>query len=246
MMASEEQPAADPQRDAPPRQALELTTEETWQLLTGVSLGRVVFTIKAMPAMRRVNHLVDGETIIIRSHLGTAIVGHAAEGGAVVCYEADDLDPVRHTGGASSRPAPQIRRSARLTGRPVSHVATHADSGIRLIAERAVGCGHHPRALLLHEAYRGATAEQVAAKHTVSDPWPASGSTPAACSTRSAEHAPEDNARTPAGVDAAVLAGTTIILGAGAAPKGAPMIAQGSAQTQHAVRKLWEPTGNNG
>ena len=81
-----------------PRQALNLTEEESWQLLGGVSLGRVVFTMKAMPAIRPVNHLVDEKTIIIRSHLGAAIVSHAADDGAVVCYEADELDPVRHTG----------------------------------------------------------------------------------------------------------------------------------------------------
>jgi hypothetical protein len=81
------------------RQAVELTVAESWRLLGSVSLGRVVFTMKAMPAIRPVNHLVDDETIIIRSHLGAAIVGRAAAGdGAVVCYEADDLDPVRHTG----------------------------------------------------------------------------------------------------------------------------------------------------
>jgi hypothetical protein len=81
-----------------PRQALDLTEEESWQLLGGVSLGRVVFTMNAMPAIRPVNHLVDEKAIIIRSHLGAAIVSHAAGDGAVVCYEADDLDPVRHTG----------------------------------------------------------------------------------------------------------------------------------------------------
>jgi hypothetical protein len=81
------------------RQTVELTVAESWQLLGSVSLGRVVFTMKAMPAIRPVNHLIDDETIIIRSHLGAAITGHAAAGdGAVVCYEADDLDPVRHTG----------------------------------------------------------------------------------------------------------------------------------------------------
>jgi hypothetical protein len=81
------------------RQTVELTVAESWQLLGSVSLGRVVFTMKAMPAIRPVNHLIDDETIIIRSHLGAAITGRAAAGdGAVVCYEADDLDPVRHTG----------------------------------------------------------------------------------------------------------------------------------------------------
>jgi nitroimidazol reductase NimA-like FMN-containing flavoprotein (pyridoxamine 5'-phosphate oxidase superfamily) len=81
-----------------PRQALDLTEDESWQLLSSVSLGRVVFTMNALPAIRPVNHLTDGKTIIIRSHFGAAIVAHAADGGAVVCYEADELDPVRHTG----------------------------------------------------------------------------------------------------------------------------------------------------
>lgn len=82
-----------------PRQTVELTEEESWQLLAGVSLGRIVFTQHAMPAICPVNHLVDDQTIIIRSHLGAAIVLRAAaEDGAVVCYEADDIDPVRHTG----------------------------------------------------------------------------------------------------------------------------------------------------
>ena len=82
-----------------PRQAVELTEGECWQLLRSVSLGRVVFTHRAMPAIRPVNHLVDGRTIIVRSHLGAVIVSRAAAAdGTVVCYEADDLDPVRHTG----------------------------------------------------------------------------------------------------------------------------------------------------
>jgi nitroimidazol reductase NimA-like FMN-containing flavoprotein (pyridoxamine 5'-phosphate oxidase superfamily) len=69
------------------------------QLLASVSLGRIVFTQRAMPAIRPVNHLVDDETIIIRSHLSAAIVARASAGeGTVVCYEADDLDPVRQTG----------------------------------------------------------------------------------------------------------------------------------------------------
>jgi nitroimidazol reductase NimA-like FMN-containing flavoprotein (pyridoxamine 5'-phosphate oxidase superfamily) len=81
-----------------PRQTLELTEDECWQLLGGVGMGRVVFTMRAMPAIRPVNHLTDGKTIIIRSHLGSAITAHASGDGTVVCYEADDLDPVRHTG----------------------------------------------------------------------------------------------------------------------------------------------------
>lgn len=84
-----------------PRQALELTEGECWQLLKSTSLGRIVFTHHAMPAIRPVNHLVDGQNIVFRSHLGAAIVSRTGAGagdGTVVCYEADDLDATRHTG----------------------------------------------------------------------------------------------------------------------------------------------------
>ena len=79
------------------REAIELTEGECWQLLGSVSLGRVVFTHHAMPAIRPVNHVVDDQRIIVRSHLGAAITSRA-DAGSVVCYEADDLDPVRHIG----------------------------------------------------------------------------------------------------------------------------------------------------
>lgn len=88
-----------------PRQGIELTEGECWRLLASVSIGRVVFTQRAMPAIRPVNHLIDGRKIIIRTHNGAAITSRALEGttggrqqGSVVSYEADDLDPVRHTG----------------------------------------------------------------------------------------------------------------------------------------------------
>jgi hypothetical protein len=92
--------------ESPPitrRQSIELTESECWQLLASVSIGRVVFTQRAMPAIRPVNHLVDGRMIIIRTHLGAAIASRATDGrpeprGSVVCYEADDLDPARRTG----------------------------------------------------------------------------------------------------------------------------------------------------
>ncbi len=94
--------AGDEQDPAPvmrPRQAVELARAECWRLLRSVSVGRIVFTLHALPAIRPVNHLVDGETIFVRSHLGSAIVTRTrADEGAVVCYEADELDPVQHTG----------------------------------------------------------------------------------------------------------------------------------------------------
>jgi hypothetical protein len=91
---------------ARPRPVIELTEGECWRLLAGAPLGRVVFTHRAMPAIRPVNHIVDGRTIIIRTGAGAAVAsrargdgpGDGQAAGSVVCYEADELDPVRHTG----------------------------------------------------------------------------------------------------------------------------------------------------
>lgn len=91
--------AGDKQTGAGIRRTEELTAAECWRLLAGTSLGRIVFTRMALPAIRPVNHLVEDRTIIIRSHMGAAIVYRAASGGGtVVCYEADELDPVARTG----------------------------------------------------------------------------------------------------------------------------------------------------
>jgi nitroimidazol reductase NimA-like FMN-containing flavoprotein (pyridoxamine 5'-phosphate oxidase superfamily) len=66
-------------------------------LLGSVPFGRVVFTQRALPAIRPVNHIVDGARIVIRSSLGSGITGTAG-GGTVVAYEADAIDPHSRTG----------------------------------------------------------------------------------------------------------------------------------------------------
>ncbi|RDH80148.1 pyridoxamine 5'-phosphate oxidase family protein [Mycolicibacterium moriokaense] len=74
---------------------------EAMRLLASVEYGRVVFTLNALPAVRPVNHLVDGDRIVIRTRLGAAIsaaVRSAANDAVVVAYEADDFDPDRRTG----------------------------------------------------------------------------------------------------------------------------------------------------
>ena len=50
-----------------------LPRAESLRLLSTVSLGRLVFTHLALPAIRPVNHAVAGDQIIIRAYLGTAI-----------------------------------------------------------------------------------------------------------------------------------------------------------------------------
>ncbi|WP_173864800.1 pyridoxamine 5'-phosphate oxidase family protein [Streptomyces roseifaciens] len=97
---------------APPRHRVELSRAESLRLLGSVSLGRVVFTRRALPAIRPVNHVVDGGNVVIRTHEGAALAGLAAHPeqagagnhdpgpgqGVVVAYEADAIDPETHLG----------------------------------------------------------------------------------------------------------------------------------------------------
>ncbi|MGW6979679.1 pyridoxamine 5'-phosphate oxidase family protein [Streptomyces sp. NPDC054932] len=83
------------------RHMRELDRAEALELLATVSLGRIVFTQHALPAVRPVNHFVDGEDIIIRTDEGGALGALAAPAdvpGVVVAYEADAIDPNTHLG----------------------------------------------------------------------------------------------------------------------------------------------------
>ncbi|WSM03966.1 pyridoxamine 5'-phosphate oxidase family protein [Streptomyces sp. NBC_01716] len=84
-----------------PRHMEALERADALSLLRSVSLGRLVFTESALPAIRPLNHLLDGEDIIIRLGDGSALASLKAPSdppGAVVAYEADVIDPVRHVG----------------------------------------------------------------------------------------------------------------------------------------------------
>ncbi|MFE1173480.1 pyridoxamine 5'-phosphate oxidase family protein [Streptomyces sp. NPDC058773] len=84
-----------------PRHTVPLAREEALRLLGSVSLGRIVFSQDALPAIRPVNHLVDRGEVVIRTHGGAAIAAVTREAGTegvVVAYEADAIDPVTHLG----------------------------------------------------------------------------------------------------------------------------------------------------
>ncbi len=80
------------------RLARELDTHEALALLASVPMGRVVFTCNALPAIRPVTHIIDNGAIVFRSHARHAIVSHTATSGAVVAYQADELDTRRQLG----------------------------------------------------------------------------------------------------------------------------------------------------
>ncbi|MFF2808295.1 pyridoxamine 5'-phosphate oxidase family protein [Streptomyces sp. NPDC058000] len=83
------------------RRSTELDRTEALRLLGSVSLGRIVFTQDALPAIRPVNHLLHHGEVIIRTHEGAALTTmteHAEGEGVVVAYEADAIDPATHCG----------------------------------------------------------------------------------------------------------------------------------------------------
>jgi nitroimidazol reductase NimA-like FMN-containing flavoprotein (pyridoxamine 5'-phosphate oxidase superfamily) len=76
-----------------------LPRAESLRLLRSVSVGRLVYTHLALPAIRPVNHVVDGDRVIIRSYPGTAIAAAVrGNSGMVVAYEADRIDGDSHLG----------------------------------------------------------------------------------------------------------------------------------------------------
>ncbi|WP_236244659.1 pyridoxamine 5'-phosphate oxidase family protein [Streptomyces sp. CC210A] len=95
------QPAVDRRDAVAPRRMRQLSRDEALRLLGSVSLGRIVFTQQALPAIRPVNHLVDGEDVVVRFHDGATLASIAAPAGSpgiVVAYEADVIDPDTHLG----------------------------------------------------------------------------------------------------------------------------------------------------
>jgi hypothetical protein len=82
----------------PAHRLTELTRDESLRLVGSVPSGRVVFTSRALPAIRPVNHVLVGEQIIIRATLGAAISSAVHGSETVVAYQADQLDPAERLG----------------------------------------------------------------------------------------------------------------------------------------------------
>ena len=80
------------------RSLLELSRAEGWQLLASVPVGRLVFTHQALPAIRPVNHLVDGDKIVVGLTPGSAIAASSGHRRNCCGYEADALDMTERLG----------------------------------------------------------------------------------------------------------------------------------------------------
>ncbi|MCX5071163.1 pyridoxamine 5'-phosphate oxidase family protein [Streptomyces sp. NBC_00513] len=138
-----------------------LDRAEALRLLGTVSLGRIVFTQHALPAVRPVNHLVEGEDVIVRIHDGGALaslVPPANVPGVVVAYEADVIDSATHLGwsvvvtgyATPVADADEMDRFAALLRPWAGHPMTGAlrirpdlVTGFRLEADRKAGDAPH-------------------------------------------------------------------------------------------------------
>ncbi|MET8874463.1 pyridoxamine 5'-phosphate oxidase family protein [Nocardia sp. NPDC004604] len=86
--------------DFPGRAIVELDRATALDLLSTVSIGRVVFSRNALPAIRPVNHIVEADgSVIVRTRLAAQLTSAVrGNSGVVVAYEADEIDPHLHTG----------------------------------------------------------------------------------------------------------------------------------------------------
>jgi uncharacterized protein len=64
--------------------------------MASVPVGRIVFTVRALPAIRPVNFILDGGDVVIRTSATSRLAQTVR--GAVVAFEADVIDPASRSG----------------------------------------------------------------------------------------------------------------------------------------------------
>jgi nitroimidazol reductase NimA-like FMN-containing flavoprotein (pyridoxamine 5'-phosphate oxidase superfamily) len=73
-----------------------LDRAECLELLRTVTVGRIAFTERGLPAIQPVNFTVNGSNVIIRTSSGGKLA--AAVTGAMVAFEADEVDAATRSG----------------------------------------------------------------------------------------------------------------------------------------------------
>lgn len=78
-----------------PAELVALTGMECYRLLAGQQVGRLGVDVGRYPLIFPVNFVLDGETILVRTHPGTML---ASSDFADVTFEVDEIDPRTHSG----------------------------------------------------------------------------------------------------------------------------------------------------
>ncbi|MFD1545783.1 pyridoxamine 5'-phosphate oxidase family protein [Nonomuraea guangzhouensis] len=85
--------------DPQPRTLRELSRQKSLRLLGNVGIGRIAFISRAMPAIRLVSHIVNGDHLLIGCLYEpeiAAILG--PRGTSMIVYQANLVDPATHLG----------------------------------------------------------------------------------------------------------------------------------------------------
>ena len=110
----------------------ELGRQECLQLMAKVPVGRIVYTRRALPAVLPVNFSLDDDgAILLRTTAASDLV--CAIDGAVVAFEADEVDAARHSGWSVV-----VTGSAAVVTRPF-RARTPVPQRPRLLGARAAG-----------------------------------------------------------------------------------------------------------
>ncbi|MCX5337064.1 MULTISPECIES: pyridoxamine 5'-phosphate oxidase family protein [unclassified Streptomyces] len=122
----------------------ELDREECMRLLAQVPVGRIVHTRQALPAVLPVNFGLDTDgTVLLRTSADSELA--RAIDGAIVAFEADDIDAATHsgwsvvvTGHAAVVTDPAEHERLTRTG-PNSWVPAPREAFVRIEAELVTG-----------------------------------------------------------------------------------------------------------
>ena len=73
-----------------------LDRDECLRLLASVPVGRLIFTMNALPMVRPVNFALVNELVLVRTAADTTVARKID--GAIVAFEADELDAATYSG----------------------------------------------------------------------------------------------------------------------------------------------------
>jgi uncharacterized protein len=79
-----------------PAEFIRLGRAESIRLLAGAPVGRVIFTVNALPAVRLMNFALADGLIVLRTAADTAVARKVID--AIVAFEVDDLDAATSSG----------------------------------------------------------------------------------------------------------------------------------------------------
>jgi uncharacterized protein len=75
---------------------IRLDRAESMRLLASARVGRLIFTVNALPAVRLMNFAVVGGLIVLRTAAGTTVARKVED--VIVAFEADELDAATSSG----------------------------------------------------------------------------------------------------------------------------------------------------